>query len=154
MKITQKTLFKSLPTEEFKNTTALLLLSQQMHDFMSRQGGIGLAANQIGQEKRMFVMNVKGPKTCVNPEVIRSSEEIEYGYEGCLSFKGEFLPIDRAVEIDVQYQTWNGIVVKETIRDLEARCFLHELDHLNGITMYKRKKLNELTGTTEKELNN
>jgi peptide deformylase len=145
MKITQKNLYTVCKPIDFTNKSALLFLSNQMFDFMEKQGGIGLAANQIGQIKRMFVMNVHGRKVCVNPEVINEGNP-ETGYEGCLSFKGEFISVDRPTDIRVKYQTWDGFVIEENLLGIEARCFLHELDHLNGITMYKRKLINESIG--------
>lgn len=144
MKITDKILYKTIAPETFKNKTANMLLAQQMLKFMMKSGGIGLAANQVGYDKRLFIINVKQPKACFNPEVIKRSALEEPFPEGCLSFKNEQVIVDRPTEIDVKYYTFDGQEVRETMTGLEARCFLHELDHLNGITMYKRTKLNEL----------
>lgn len=152
MKITHKTLYTVCKPIDFENTnkSALLFLANQMFDFMEKQQGIGLAANQIGQTKRMFVMNARGRKVCVNPEVI-SEGNVQQNYEGCLSFKGEFISVDRPTDIRVRYYTWDGYVVEENLIGIEARCFLHELDHLNGITMHKRKIINESVGNAQKE---
>lgn len=139
MKITNKTLFQKCPSVDFANKHALFLLSQQMLKFMEQQGGIGLAANQVGKNQRMFVMNVKSPKVCINPEVIEQSSTHEEGYEGCLSYKGQYVFVDRPTDITVKYQNWQGEFITEQLSGLEARCFLHELDHLDGITMHKRK---------------
>lgn len=143
MKINNKTLHKVIPEWDGSNKGTYFLLAQQMLRLMEQQGGLGLAANQIGKDVRMFVMRVKDPKVCFNPKIISESAETMHDYEGCLSYKGEYIPIDRPARIDVEYQTHEGESVTETLSGLEARCFMHELDHLNGITMYKRKSLNE-----------
>lgn len=143
MKLTNKTLYKVLKEDDFKTPNANMFLAQQMLKFMTQNRGLGLAANQVGHEKRMFVMNVKRPKACFNPSVIKKSMLSESGDEGCLSFKGKYIFIDRPTSITVKYYTFDGKEVIEDMEGLEARCFLHELDHLNGITMYKRKQLNE-----------
>jgi peptide deformylase len=145
MKITKKTLYKVLKEDDFRSPSANMFLAQQLLKFMIEKRGIGLAANQVGLEKRLFVINVKSPKACFNPSVLKKSPLLETGEEGCLSFKGEYIPIDRPMQITVQYHTFDGKVVVEDMEGLEARCFLHELDHLNGITMHKRKQLNEST---------
>jgi len=144
MKITKKTLYTKIPLETFTNPHANLLLAKQMLDFMYKNRGIGLASNQVGYQKRLFVMHVNSPKICFNPEVIRKSLITETGDEGCLSFKGEYVYIDRPADITVKYQTYDGKEIREELAGLEARCFMHELDHLEGITMYKRKQINEL----------
>lgn len=143
MKITKKSLYKTLKEDDFRSPSANMFLAQQLLKFMTQSRGIGLAANQVGLEKRLFVMNVKRPKACFNPSVIKKSPLYEKGDEGCLSFKGEYVFIDRPTHITVKYYTFDGKEVIEEMEGLEARCFLHELDHLNGITMYKRKELNE-----------
>ena len=114
-------------------------LEKNMIDFMVNNNGIGLAANQIGLTKRVFVIgsnSIQGfpkPFAVFNPEVLETSEETNLDKEGCLSYPGLFLNINRPSVIKVRYQdssaNWNEAGLSGYI----ARCFLHELDHLNGI---------------------
>lgn len=110
-----------------------------MFKLMWDQKGIGLAAPQIGLVLRMFVMgSQEGPQyVCINPEVIEK-KEIKIGSEGCLSFPKLWLNIKRETEIKVRYTTLEGNEVEQEFSGLMATCFLHELDHLNGITFDSR----------------
>lgn len=145
MKISNKTLYQVLPEITAFNGFLNITLVQQMYTLMQLQRGVGLAANQVGKITRMFVMDIGNhkPRACFNPRVLKTGIITKEGIEGCLSFKGDFIVVDRPVDIDVQYQDINGIVKTESLTDFEARVFLHELDHLNGITMKKRAKINE-----------
>ena len=118
--------------------------------------GIGLAAPQIGHSLRIFVMDVLDEElVCINPEIIESSVETIIDQEGCLSFPSLTLKVKRSEEIYVSYQNINGKALKRWLTRLQARCFQHELDHLNGITfdtqvgtlslkMAKQKRRNKL----------
>jgi len=107
---------------------------------MLRSNGIGLAANQIGITQRFFAMGYdsfdtfKKPAILYNARIIKASEEVEIGEEGCLSFPNVFYNVYRAVNIEVEWQTMKGATEGATLRGLEARCFQHELDHINGVT--------------------
>ena len=115
------------------------LLEEQMCDFMVANHGIGLAANQIGLTKRVFVMgseHIPGfpkPFAVFNPVILNASEETALDKEGCLSYPDLWLNIKRPAVIEVQYQNSDGVVVEAALSGLIARCFQHELDHLNGI---------------------
>jgi peptide deformylase len=115
------------------------LLEQQMCDFMIANHGIGLAANQIGLAKRVFVIgsrNIDGfpePFAVFNPQVLRVSEEQELMKEGCLSYPDLWLSIKRPAVIEVEYQDSKGNTHEVAMSGLIARCFQHELDHLNGV---------------------
>jgi peptide deformylase len=114
-------------------------LEKSMIDFMLTNHGIGLAANQIGITKKVFVMgshNIEGfptPFAVFNPRVLEVSEEQELDKEGCLSYPDLWLSIKRPKVIKVAYQdsdaTWHEVAMSGYI----ARCFLHEFDHLNGV---------------------
>ena len=116
----------------------------EMISVMQLGKGIGLAANQIGITKRIFVMgaeNLEGfptPFAVVNPEIIGVSEETSLYKEGCLSFPGLFLSVNRPKEILVKYQNEKGEWFQSTMNGLIARCFQHELDHLNGICFVEK----------------
>lgn len=101
---------------------------------MKLYGGIGLSANQCGVYERVFVIGVEDYQmTCINPKVIATSEEIEKSEEGCLSFPALRLKVKRPVWADVEYIDENGKTNQVRLSGLTARCFLHELDHMNGI---------------------
>lgn len=116
-------------------------LAQDLMDLMRREGGIGLAATQVGIRKRVFVMQVAGwSRACFNPEIIaHSSEHLDWD-EGCLSFPGKHCIINRPAGVDVRYQDAAGCWHSERYHGILARCFQHELDHLEGITMWDRYK--------------
>jgi peptide deformylase len=114
-------------------------LEKEMIEFMISNNGIGLAANQIGITKRVFVMgsyNIEGfptPFALFNPKIIEYSKEQVLDKEGCLSYPGLWLKINRSAIIRVEYQDSSGNTHESAMSGLIARCFLHELDHLNGI---------------------
>lgn len=110
-------------------------ISANMVETMLANNGVGLSAPQIGILKRIIVVLVNGePKVMVNPEIIFESEEKITDTEGCLSFSGEFYDIPRASKVTVKYRNLAGHPMLETHTGLTARCLLHEIDHLNGIT--------------------
>jgi len=113
-------------------------LEQDMIKFMLMNNGIGLAANQIGITKQVFVMgsNVMPgfpkPFAVFNPRIIAFSEDTTVEKEGCLSYPGLWLAIKRPKAIRVEYQDSNANTITADIDGYVARCFLHEYDHLNG----------------------
>lgn len=110
---------------------------ETMHD--PKAPGIGIAAPQVGVNARMFIVTLgierKQEKdvVVVNPEVLSESEEVAIAEEGCLSLPGEYGNVLRPVEIEVEFQDLKGDLHKMKLRELDARVFLHELDHLNGV---------------------
>jgi len=110
-------------------------LEDEMIDIMIANNGIGLAANQVGLLKRVFVIKLDNGRRLgmFNPRLIKSSEEIQIAEEGCLSFPDLFLDIPRPQQIDVAFLDKNAQECTMTLSGITARCFLHELDHLNGI---------------------
>lgn len=114
-------------------------LEQAMCEFMIDNHGIGLAANQIGITKRVFVMgsnNIEGfpkPFALFNPKLLEVSEEQDLYKEGCLSYPGLYLSIKRPSVIKVEYQDSKGNTHEAAMSGLVARCFQHELEHLDGI---------------------
>jgi peptide deformylase len=114
-------------------------LESAMIDFMIKNRGIGLAANQIGLTKRVFVMgsyNIQGfpqPFALFNPVILESSQEMALDQEGCLSYPGLYLSIKRPSWIRVAYQTAKGDAIEARFSGYLAKCFQHELDHLNGV---------------------
>lgn len=116
-------------------------LADRMIRFMHQNKGIGLAAPQIGHSLRLFVMQVDGqPRICFNPEILDFGDIIIDFNEACLSFPGESCIISRPETITVRYQDAQGEWTQHSLTGLEARCFQHELDHLDGVTMHDRHK--------------
>lgn len=122
------------PVTEFG--THLIDTVNSMIATMVANNGIGLAANQVGLDIRLFVMNVQDSmKEYINPVILEYSDEIEYD-EGCLSFPGLFIDIRRYNKIKIKATTLMGVEFEEELEGLDAICFAHELDHLNGLTFF------------------
>ena len=103
--------------------------------------GLGLSANQCGFPHRVFVMGSEDSYVAFfNPEIINVSKEQSHMIEGCLSFPFLGLRITRPAEIGVRYQDFNGEWKGTTLSGLSARCFQHELDHMNGVVYTDRVK--------------
>jgi len=114
-------------------------LVKEMAKVMFVQGGIGLAAPQCGVLKRIFIMgNPEELVACINPKVVELSEDREVSQEGCLSFPNLWLNVKRPSKVKVTYQTVTGEEVEAELDGLHARVFLHEFDHLMGITFDQR----------------
>ncbi len=116
----------------------LATLSKDLLDTMYNADGVGLAAPQIGVNKRIFVMDCskeekeKDYRIVINPEIEHASEELGSYNEGCLSIPGITEEISRPKVIKVLYQDINGVLQRNTYDNLWSICFQHELDHLNG----------------------
>lgn len=100
---------------------------------MKLYGGIGLSANQCGVYQRVFVLGHGDFQlVCINPKVLEVSEETIKSDEGCLSYPGLFVKIERPAAIKVEFMTETGEVKQMMLEGLTARCFLHEVEHMNG----------------------
>lgn len=109
-------------------------LVHNMECVMRTHGGIGLAAPQVGILRRLFIMrDERGLHACFNPMVLHWSTEVESRREGCLSFPGLLLPVERSVEVEVSYQDAWGNPRQEHLAGISARCYQHEMDHLDGV---------------------
>jgi len=115
-------------------------LKKEMVEFMIANNGIGLSANQIGLDAKVFVMgdSVENSTICINPTVLQYTEETVDDIEGCLSFPNVFVKIKRPKEILAEWYDEN--LEKQTVKieGYSAKCYLHELDHLLGITFKDR----------------
>jgi len=124
-----------LPNPVMTNLVSRLKMTMKLYS------GLGLSANQCGVFERVFVIgNDDMVIPCINPKVIRIVGAVEKNKEGCLSFPGLFLNIERPLSIDVEFYDVNGKLINKTFEGLTARCFLHELDHMNGIRMVEYVK--------------
>ena len=125
-----------------------------------RKDGIGLAANQVGIDAQVAVVNIREPLVLINPKIISKTDEIPY-YEGCLSYPGKGVHTKRYETIEVQTAQsesgwlFSGCDTGETgkgsweddskkqdreLRTLEAVCVQHEIDHLNGMRIMDRQR--------------
>ena len=154
---------KSDPVEEINNKIKKVM--DEMLDTMYKAPGIGLAANQVGINKRIIVMDVSprpglkryqeeknakkqkvkpNPIQMANPELIWVSEKKETDEEGCLSIPGIMGDVTRSSSCKVKYLDRNGESKKLLAKGLLERCVQHEIDHVNGILfidhMSKTKK--------------
>lgn len=118
-------------------------IEKEMIDLMLEENGIGLSANQVGLNSSVFVIKPilhenKTPFALFNPEIEQVTVNNEEDYEGCLSHPGLFLKIKRPKGIVVNYLNRNSDKCKIELFDIDARCFLHEYDHLQGIEFTSR----------------
>ncbi len=108
-------------------------LLKEMEKATVKADGLGLAAPQVGLDMRMCIARINGRLTpLVNPEITWKSKITETAEEGCLSLPGIWVPVSRAVEIVVQYQTARGDKKELKLSDMDARVVQHETDHLDG----------------------
>ena len=120
------------------------IAKQLLDELKNSQGGIGLAANQIGINKRVCVINIKEPIVLINPEITERSEETFVFPEGCLSFPNKYIRVIRHTSVTVEADNHNGKLSFSAesgdINDaFECACVQHEIDHLDGITMFDRE---------------
>lgn len=117
---------------------------------MYKYNGVGLAAPQIGDGRRVFVMDVRegkephNPIALINPELLAHTGAAD-DEEGCLSMPRVYLTIRRATYLHFGAQTLSGDRYMATLNGLEARVFQHELDHLNGILFIQHASASQLT---------
>ena len=131
---------------DFQNPQAdLHELKKEMFEAMKKHLGVGISAPQLGYNFRVFCMlntstnNVASRNMlAANPEVVEVLEggEVEM-WEGCLSVPDVLLNISRPYKIKARWTNEHGKKVEEVLVGMTARCFLHELDHLNGIMFYE-----------------
>jgi len=115
-----------------------------LHELRDSDNGIGLAANQIGINKRVCVINVKEPLVLINPKIVEKSKEQFVFPEGCLSFPDSKVKTQRHQDIVVEADNHNGrLSFSANSKDIndafECVCIQHEIDHLDGITMFDRE---------------
>lgn len=132
-----------IPEFDFSNPTVdPIQLEKDMIQTMLENDGIGLSANQVGLNVRMFVMghkdNPSAAQAFFNPIVVASVDAIEDLEEGCLSFPGIFVKIKRPKKILARWQNSKGEWEQSEFDDYNCKCFLHELDHLEGIVFKDR----------------
>ena len=111
----------------------------EMFALMQEKNGIGLAAPQVGINKRMFVMDIDGRKyVCINPSIQKFDKRTNLSEEGCLSYPGIHIAVERSAKVRVTYLDQHGSRKTKSLIGIQARCFQHELDHLDGIVFLDR----------------
>lgn len=143
-------LMQSDPVVEF-NTPGLNALIQDMLDTMHALNGVGLAAPQIGINRRIIIFSVdKNPRypyaefvpltILINPEITLIDQEMEDGYEGCISVPGIRGLVPRYLNLKYKGYDPQGNVIEREAHNFHARVLQHECDHLNGILFPQRVK--------------
>ena len=128
----------SSPIENFGENIQELI--QKMFKTMYHANGVGLAAPQVGQNLRLFVMDegVKDEKNSdpiamINPKILKKERDLSLYEEGCLSFPGHYAEIERPNTIEVEYINENKEQIKKKFSGYQSRIIQHEIDHLDGI---------------------
>lgn len=133
---------KSRPVVNFDEK--LFTILDDMKDTLYKAEGAGLAAVQVGILRRIVVMDCgDGYLELVNPEIVERSEEVQHETEGCLSLPGKFGVTERPKSVIVKAQNREGKWCLYKGEGLKARCFCHEIDHLDGI-LYTSHVIGEL----------
>jgi peptide deformylase len=115
-------------------------LVADMIETMYDAPGIGLAANQVGVQRRLFVYDLgtgDGPRAVINPRIVEAAGEWTYD-EGCLSIPGLSWPIVRPNAVHLVGLDLDGNELSIEADTLEGRCFQHEMDHLDGVLLVER----------------
>ena len=122
-------------------TEDIISLSERMKVKMVEWNGIGLAAPQVGHNIRLIVIRLSTGKIqeMINPRISWTSEIRKKTQEGCLSIPDELMWIDRPSKVRVKFQTQEGEFKYWCLSKMDARVFLHEYDHLEGILMTERQ---------------
>ena len=143
-------------------------IKDNLIETMQHYEGIGLSANQVGVMERVFVMynhvETKQIIACFNPKIIKEGEEKVLIDEGCLSFPGLWVKVNRPETIEVEYEDENGEKVQRELYGLQSRIFQHEYDHMEGsnftekvsklkldMAIKKQKKMDELAQRLKKK---
>jgi peptide deformylase len=116
-------------------------LVERMGRLMQDANGVGLAANQAGILRRVFVFRrgeEEEPVAAVNPRIAETGDERETDDEGCLSLQGVLIPVERPATVVLEAQDVTGAPVRLELEGLDARVVQHELDHLDGVLILER----------------
>lgn len=126
-------------------TPEITALISGMRETMKANNGVGLAANQVGQDLRIFVIDEKlakennVPDAYINPEITEYSKDLAELEEGCLSLPEFWRDIRRSKKVKLKALDENGKKIKIKARGFLARVYQHETDHLNGLLIKDRK---------------
>lgn len=120
---------------DFSQDTDLAAIEEKMIEIMTENNGIGISANQVGYDRRVIVIKPQGkyPFAMFNPKIQSTSQAATKDDEGCLSFPGLFLPINRPKSIVVEYVDKDKKQCIIELNGYDAKCVQHEIDHLDGV---------------------
>jgi peptide deformylase len=122
---------------DFDDFAFIKLIFEEMSKIMYLNSGIGLAANQVGLNKRLFIMDLSESQTenrlFINPKIISASKETQTLTEGCLSLPGLWHKVTRSNHVVIRYTDINEKEREEEFIGLASACVQHEIDHLDGI---------------------
>jgi peptide deformylase len=113
-------------------------LAVAMVDFMRSHNGIGLSANQIGLNFRVFAMEGEPAHVCFNPRIVSQSDEQILLEEGCLSYPGLIVKVKRSRHCRIRFVGPDGETYTEQFTGMTARVIQHEVDHLDGVLFFDR----------------
>ena len=116
-------------------------LVERMIHLMQDARGVGLAENQVGILRRVFVIQAEEeqePRVLVNPVIVERADELDDDDEGCLSMQGVVVPVERPVRVRLEARDGQGNPVTLELEGLPARVAQHELDHLDGVLIVDR----------------
>jgi peptide deformylase len=119
----------------------LLTLVARMKSLMEDANGVGLAANQAGVLRRVFVFRAEDdadPVAAVNPRIVDPSDELVSDDEGCLSLQRVLVPVERYATLTLEAEDETGSPLRLELSGLAARVAQHELDHLDGVLILQR----------------
>ena len=129
------------PVKDFTNLDAVV---DDMFDSMYEAEGIGLAANQVGIDLNLFIIDIthteesESTHTFINSSIIETGGDEELFQEGCLSLPGIALDVLRPEKVKLRYQTLDERWHEDEFEGLLARAIQHEMDHLNGVFIVDR----------------
>lgn len=126
------------PTQKFDFTnpqTDPSQLARDLTETMITHKGLGLSANQCGVPYRVFVLTGDPVRAIFNPRIVDLSEETTVMVEGCLTYPDLFVKVRRPATVKIRYTQANGETLTEEFAGLSARIVLHEMDHLDGVTI-------------------
>lgn len=128
---------RATPVKDFDES--LKRLAEDMFRVMRENEGMGLAGNQIGRLKRIFVVAYEDEEyVVVNPKIEEISEEVEEDVEGCLSIPEIRVEVERPAAVTVSGQDLMGTPIRIEAEGILARAFQHEIDHLDGVLILDR----------------
>jgi peptide deformylase len=133
---------RDIDEDQIKNSPEIIA---NMFETMAAKGGMGLAAVQCGLDQRIIVIDTvqiggKIRQAFINPVITEKTEKKIISEEGCLSFPGVFANVERLDGVVVESYTLTGDVETVILNGMDAICFQHELDHLNGVVFFDHLK--------------
>ena len=135
---------KAKPVEDVDDTVRRLVMD--MTETMQAHEGVGLAATQVGVDKRVMIIDVAADRqshqpeivTFINPEILWRSQDTKPMSEGCLSVPEQYAEVDRALSLKICYMDQHSEIIEREVSGYLAHAFQHELDHLDGILFIDR----------------